>query len=154
VITGAEWSTQVDAFHAGFYYDRNIGRVAFAAPLVLLLAAVAMATMRMWKTATATGGGDTKRCSVVNPLGEFCDGNHHDSHCPFLPTAQAKKAAKAAKLDALPKCPTCRGKIYGPAIWSKGMELCSNIINGVNKCNQEHLRRLCPPKFAADARYL
>jgi hypothetical protein len=29
------------------------------------------------------------------------------------------------------------------------MELCSNIINGV-VCNKKHLRRLCPPKLAAD----
>jgi hypothetical protein len=29
------------------------------------------------------------------------------------------------------------------------MELCSNAINGV-VCNKEHLRRLCPPKLAAD----
>jgi hypothetical protein len=41
---------------------------------------------------------------------------------------------------------TPRRKIYGPAIWSRGMELCSDIINGV-RCNQEHLRRLCPAKF-------
>jgi hypothetical protein len=43
--------------------------------------------------------------------------------------------------DGMPK-----RKIYGPAIWSKGMVLCSNIINGV-RCNQEHLRRLCTAKF-------
>jgi hypothetical protein len=29
------------------------------------------------------------------------------------------------------------------------MELCSNIINGV-VCDKKHLRRLCPPKLAAD----
>jgi hypothetical protein len=44
---------------------------------------------------------------------------------------------------------TAKRKIYGPASWTKGMELCSNVINGV-VCNKEHLRRLCPPKLAAD----
>jgi hypothetical protein len=29
------------------------------------------------------------------------------------------------------------------------MELCANTINGV-VCNKKHLRRLCPPKLAAD----
>jgi hypothetical protein len=45
---------------------------------------------------------------------------------------------------------TPKRKIYGPASWTEGMDLCSNIINGV-KCDKKHLRRLCPPKLATDA---
>jgi hypothetical protein len=44
---------------------------------------------------------------------------------------------------------TAKRKIYGPASWTKGMALCTNVING-KVCNKEHLRRLCPPKLAAD----
>jgi hypothetical protein len=50
--------------------------------------------------------GVTKLCSVVNPLGERCNGPHIHDNCPFLPAAMAEKAARTAMLnDVRPVCP-------------------------------------------------
>jgi hypothetical protein len=158
-LTGAEWSQLARDVHADFYYYRNVGRVALAAPLLLLFAAVAVAAMRLWEYCNRNDGtiiafmaGTCAKCGGVG---------HQHAKCPTvdrgfeIEMAQRKRKKYGLKnfphylrkkyhigADGMPM-----RKIYGPAIWSKGMELCSNVINGV-RCNQEHLRRLCPSELA------
>jgi hypothetical protein len=77
----------------------------------------------------------------------------HDPDSSAPPAQQdsnRKKRTKRAPAKGVGADGTAKRKIYGPASWTEGMDLCSNIINGV-ECKKKHLRRLCPPKLAADA---
>jgi hypothetical protein len=135
VLTGAEWNQLMRDFHADFYYYRSVGRIALIAPLLLLFAAVAVAAMRLYRAAAAPSSHITTTPRMAQQKRKKY-GPKNLSHYRRKGLLHAHTGA-----DGTPK-----RKIYGPAIWSKGMALCSNVINGV-RCNQEHLRRLCPPTF-------
>ena len=77
----------------------------------------------------------------------------HDPDSAVPPAQQdsnrKKRGTKRASAKDVGSDGTAKRKICGPASWTEWMELCSNIINGV-VCNKKNLRRLCPPKLAAD----
>ena len=82
VLTGAEWNQLVRDFHADFYYYRNVGRVALAAPLLLLFAAVAVVAMRLWECYSRNDGSIIAfmagKCAKCGGVG------HQHAKCPTI----------------------------------------------------------------------